>query len=225
MASRWNSRVSIIFIFCLPELLLSAVVTLDSIEIYTTHEWLSSTPTVYFRCSGEKKTVLPDVKKTHTAYHFMGEESFQPLTDFSSKKCKRCGFYEKDHIKFDDVFDEWEFCPSDFTPPDGRYMHTKDKEFNATFLCDDCIKKAIGNVANIDTDSNHDKKGHGMQWYIMIILVSVVASILIIMGLFVAYKYWLKRKRQQEQARFLKLFEDTDDIEDDLGIGPLSDSI
>lgn len=223
MASRWNSRVSIIFIFCLPELLLSAVVTLDFIEIYTTHEWLSSTPTVYFQCSGEKKTVLPDVKKTHTAYHFMGEESFQPLTDFSSKKCKRCGFYEKDRIKFDDVFDEWEFCPSDFTPPDGRYMHTKDKEFNATFLCDDCIKK--GNVANIDTDSNHHKEGHGMQWYIVIILVSIVASILIIMGLFVAYKYWLKRKRQQEQARFLKLFEDTDDIEDDLGLGPLSDSI
>ncbi|KAI3822406.1 hypothetical protein L1987_09996 [Smallanthus sonchifolius] len=34
-----------------------------------------------------------------------------------------------------------------------------------------------------------------------------------------------KRKRRQEQARFMKLFEDTDDIEDELGIGPLSESI
>lgn len=64
-----------------------------------------------------------------------------------------------------------------------------------------------------------------MQWYIVIIVVSIVGSILLMMGVFVAYKYWLKRKRQQDQARFLKLFEEEDDIEDDLGLGPLSDSI
>ncbi|CAH1441927.1 unnamed protein product [Lactuca virosa] len=221
MASRWNSRVSIIFLFCFPELLLSAVVTLDSLEIYTTHEWLTSTPTVYFKCNEEKKTVLPDVKKAHAVYHFKGEESFQPLTNFTSKKCKRCGFYEKDRIKFDDVFDEWEFCPSDFTSPNGIYIHSKDKEFNATFLCDECVKK----VDNLDGDSHHHNEGHGVQWYIVIIVVSIVGSILLMMGVFVAYKYWLKRKRQQEQARFLKLFEEEDDIEDDLGLGPLSDSI
>lgn len=224
MASRWNPRVSIIFLFCFPELLLSADVTLDSIEIYTTHDWITSTPSVYFKCNGEKKTILPDVKKKHTVYHFKGEESFQPLTEFTSKKCKRCGFYEKDHIKFDDVYDEWEFCPDDFSPHDGHYIHNKSKEFNATFFCNDCVKK--GSVDDLDTDSNHHKKGgHGMQWYIAIIVISVVASVIIIMGLFVAYKYWLKRKRQHEQARFLKLFEDTDDVEDDLGLGPLSDSI
>ncbi|CAI9268115.1 unnamed protein product [Lactuca saligna] len=223
MASRWNSRVSIIFLFCFPELLLSAVVTLDSLEIYTTHEWLTSTPTVYFKCNEEKKTVLPDVKKAHAVYHFKGEESFQPLTNFTSKKCKRCGFYEKDRIKFDDVFDEWEFCPSDFTSPNGIYIHSKDKEFNATFLCDECVKR--GAVDNLDGDSHHHNEGHGVQWYIVIIVASIVGSILLMMGVFVAYKYWLKRKRQQEQARFLKLFEEEDDIEDDLGLGPLSDSI
>ncbi|XP_023739495.1 uncharacterized protein LOC111887552 isoform X2 [Lactuca sativa] len=221
MASRWNSRVSIIFLFCFPELLLSAVVTLDSLEIYTTHEWLTSTPTVYFKCNEEKKTLLPDVKKAHAVYHFKGEESFQPLTNFTSKKCKRCGFYEKDRIKFDDVFDEWEFCPSDFTSPNGIYIHSKDKEFNATFLCDECVKR----VDNLDGDSHHHNEGHGVQWYIVIIVVSIVGSILLMMGVFVAYKYWLKRKRQQDQARFLKLFEEEDDIEDDLGLGPLSDSI
>ncbi|KVI00012.1 hypothetical protein Ccrd_021759 [Cynara cardunculus var. scolymus] len=180
MASRWNSGVSIILLFSFPELLLSAVVTLDSLEIYKNHEWLGSKPKVYFQCSGEKKAALPDVKKTYTVYKFKGEESFQPLTEFSSKKCKRCGFYEEEHIKFDDVFDEWEFCPSDFAASDGRYIRTVDKEFNATFF--------------------------------------VAASAIFVAGLVVAYKYWQKRKRQQEQARFLKLFEDTDDVEDELGI-------
>ncbi|KAJ0793806.1 hypothetical protein HanOQP8_Chr01g0033331 [Helianthus annuus] len=62
---------------------------------------------------------------------------------FESTKCKRCGFYEEDRITSDDVFDEWEFCPSDFKSDDGRYIRTKDKEFNATFLCPECVKKGI----------------------------------------------------------------------------------
>ncbi|RVW98788.1 hypothetical protein CK203_024030 [Vitis vinifera] len=64
---------------------------------------------------------------------------FQPLTEIAVKKCKRCGFYEKDSIKSDDVFDEWEFCLSDFIASDGKYIHFKNKEFNATFLCPECI--------------------------------------------------------------------------------------
>ncbi|XP_024982990.1 uncharacterized protein LOC112519220 [Cynara cardunculus var. scolymus] len=216
MASRWNSGVSIILLFSFPELLLSAVVTLDSLEIYKNHEWLGSKPKVYFQCSGEKKAALPDVKKTYTVYKFKGEESFQPLTEFSSKKCKRCGFYEEEHIKFDDVFDEWEFCPSDFAASDGRYIRTVDKEFNATFLCHECIKH--DETTNLDSDSHPHEEGHGMQWTIIIIVISVAASAIFVAGLVVAYKYWQKRKRQQEQARFLKLFEDTDDVEDELGI-------
>ena len=40
---------------------LSAIVTLDSIEIYSTHELLKQ-PTVYFKCKGDQnKTLLPDV--------------------------------------------------------------------------------------------------------------------------------------------------------------------
>ncbi|KAI3683773.1 hypothetical protein L1987_84288 [Smallanthus sonchifolius] len=221
MASRWNS---IILLFCLPELLLSAVVTLHTLEIYTTHEWVS-TPTIYFQCNGENKTVLPDVKDKNTVYTFRGEESFQPLTDFKSTKCKRCGFYEKDRITSDDVFDEWEFCPSDFKSDDGRYIRTKAKELNATFLCPECVKKGMPKSSDNVTPTH--EKDDGMHWSIKLIIgITVVAStILLIMGLIVAYKHWLKRKRQQEQARFLKLFEDTDDREDELGIGPLSDSI
>lgn len=64
---------------------------------------------------------------------------FQPLTELTDKKCKRCGIYEHDSIKSDDVFDEWEFCASDFTSSDGKYIHVKEKEFNATFLCPECV--------------------------------------------------------------------------------------
>ncbi|WVZ05023.1 hypothetical protein V8G54_018369 [Vigna mungo] len=46
-------------------------------EIFTTHEWLKTTPAVYFRCKGDNKTNLPDVKKTNVSYTFKGEESWQ----------------------------------------------------------------------------------------------------------------------------------------------------
>lgn len=57
--------------------ILSAVVTLSSIEIFKTHEWLKVTPTVYFLCKADNKTVLPDVKKAHVSYTFKTEESWQ----------------------------------------------------------------------------------------------------------------------------------------------------
>jgi len=68
----------------------------------------------------------------------------QPLSNFTSKKCKRCGFYEEDSITSDDVFDEWEFCPSDFTAPDGEYIRFKENQFVATFLCSECLSLAAG---------------------------------------------------------------------------------
>lgn len=56
---------------------------------------------------------------------------FQPLTELPDEKCKRCGLYEMDTFKSDDVFDEWELCSGDFDH--GIYVHYKEKEFNATF--------------------------------------------------------------------------------------------
>lgn len=63
-----------------------------------------------------------------------------------------------------------------------------------------------------------------MHWAV-IILISVLVSTVFIFGLVIAHKYWQKKKREKDQARFLKLFEDGDDIEDELGIGPLGGSI
>ncbi|KAK6942882.1 hypothetical protein RJ641_028259, partial [Dillenia turbinata] len=192
---------------------LSAVVTLESIEIYKTHEWLKSTPTVYFKCKAENETILPDVGKANVLYTFKGEESWQPLTDLADKKCKRCGIYEKDTFKSDDTFDEWEFCPSDFSSPDGRYTHFKDKELNATFLCAQCVP-----VESNTNQASPQDKGKGMH-IVIVIVISALVSTVFVVGLIAGYKYWLKKKREHEQARFLKLFEDGDDIEDELGLG------
>ncbi|CAI0472530.1 unnamed protein product [Linum tenue] len=206
---------SILLLSCFPGLTLSADLTLDSMEIYNTHEWLkSSNPTVYFRCKGEDEIELPDVKEVNVTYRFNGDESWQPLTELTSKKCKRCGFYVKHIIKSDDVFEEWELCPSDFFDSDGKYRRVKEQEFDAAFLCKQCVPLA--------TDSNGDSsssshKGKGMR-VAVIILISALVSTVLILGSVVAYKHWLKKKRQQEQARFLKLFEDGDDIEDDLDL-------
>ncbi|KAJ1395996.1 UPF0014 family [Sesbania bispinosa] len=207
---------SIFFFFTyFPGLVLSAAVTLGSIEIFTTHEWLRASPTVYFQCRGDNKTVLPDVKKKHVFYAFKGEESWQPLTNITGKKCKRCGLYEQDSILSDDVFDEWELCPSDFTAPDGKYIHFKEKEFNASFMCPECLSFTATAVSAPEV--NH--KGKGMH-IAVVILLTVLISTVLILGAVGAYKYWQKKKRQQDQARFLKLFEE-DDIEDELGLGTI----
>lgn len=176
----------------------SEAITLGSIQIFSAHEWLATKPTVYFLCQGEDKIILPDVKEKDFLYTFKGEESWQPLAELADNKCKRCGFYEMDNVKSDDVFDEWEFCRDDFV--DGSYVHFKDKEFNATFTCSACklpaiIKKKL-NVA-------------------LAVLIAVLTCAMVIAAIVGIHKYWKKRKRERDQARFLKLFEDNDE-EDEL---------
>ncbi|KAK3151260.1 hypothetical protein QOZ80_3AG0243690 [Eleusine coracana subsp. coracana] len=192
----------------------SRVVTLDSIDIFMTHELLPiGKPTVYFRCNGDNnKTYLLDVKEANSIYTFKGEESWQPLTELPEKKCKRCGLYEEDTFIKDDVFDEWELCSSDFK--DGKYTHFKEGQFNATFLCSNCTASAGHSGAHESSAEVETKKAS----VAVIIIVSVLASVLVIIGLFLGYKYWQKRKRERDQARFLKLFEEGDDIDDELGL-------
>ncbi|KAL2323315.1 hypothetical protein Fmac_027694 [Flemingia macrophylla] len=190
-------------------LALCAVVSLRSIEIFRTHEWLKATSTVYFRCQGENATVLLDIKKPHLLYAFNGQESWQPLSSFSSEKCKRCGLYEEDSITLDDTLEEWKFCPSDFTALDGEYIRFKEKEFNATFLCPECL--SIAGVAE------HDD-GKGMH-IAVVVLLSGLVSIILILGVVGAYKFWQKKIREQDQARLLKLFEYDDDTGDELDLG------
>ena len=58
--------------------MLSGVVTLESIKIYNSHEWIKSVePIVYFSCKGDhNETELPDVKKLNVSYTFKGLESW-----------------------------------------------------------------------------------------------------------------------------------------------------
>lgn len=67
---------------------------------------------------------------------------------------------------------------------------------------------------------NHNPNKKGMN-VAVIILLSILGSTILILGMLGAYKYWQKRKREQDQARFLKLFEEGDDIEDELGLGTI----
>nr|KYP33629.1 hypothetical protein KK1_045509 [Cajanus cajan] len=154
-------------------------------------------------------TLLLDIKKPHVLYAFNGQETWQPLINFSSKKCKRCGLYEEDSITSDDVLEEWEFCPSDFTAPHGEYIRFKEKEFNATFLCPECLSL-------VGVGEHDDGKGMHIT---VVVLLSALVSIILILGVVGAYKLWQKKIREQDQARLLKLFEDDDDIGDELDLG------
>ncbi|XP_066382044.1 uncharacterized protein [Miscanthus floridulus] len=202
--------VLLVALYTIPGTFSSRQVTLDTVEIFTTHEWFGQ-PTVVFRCNGENKTDLPDVKEAHTLYTFKGEESWQPLTELPEKKCKRCGLYEEDTFKPDDVFDEWEMCSSDFKG--GKYTRFKEGQFNVTFLCPNCT--ASTGHGNSEPSEDLETKKTSVA---AIIIVSVLASVLVITALVGGYKYWQKKKRERDQARFLKLFEEGDDLEDELGL-------
>ena len=54
----------------------------------------------------------------------------------------------------------------------------------------------------------------------IVILIALLASIVAAGGAYVIYRFWQKRKREQDQARFLKLFDEGDDL-DDLDLGHL----
>nr|CAB3501193.1 unnamed protein product [Digitaria exilis] len=174
--------VLLVALYSIPGTLSSRLVTLDTVEIFTTHEWFGK-PTVYFRCNGENKTYLPDVKEAHVLYNFKGEESWQPLTELPEKKCKRCGLYEEDAFKPADVFDEWEMCSSDFK--DGKYTRFKEDQFNATFLCPNCTASA-GDHGNQESSSEVETKKASVA---VIIVVSVLASVLVILALFAGYNF------------------------------------
>ncbi|XP_004497434.1 uncharacterized protein [Cicer arietinum] len=206
------SRVSLalcVFFAYFPGLMLCAVVSLNSIEIFQKHMWLKTTSTVYFLCKGENKAVFEDVKRPRVSYAFNGQQSWQLLSNFLSTKCKWCGLYEENSITSDDVLDEWEFCPSDFTAPDGEYTKFKENQFNATFLCRDCLS-----LVGVSSSSGERRKHIAV-----VVFLGALASIILILGVVPAYNFWLKKRKEEDQVRFLKLLEEGDENEDELGLG------
>ncbi|KAL3696221.1 hypothetical protein R1sor_010297 [Riccia sorocarpa] len=191
-------------------------VTLESMTIFTTHEWFRRNPTVYFQCQEEKKVFLPDVIHKGVSYSFLGQESWQPLTTLYGTKCKRCGFYEQDTIKADDTFFEWELCPKEFSYPDGRYEVFQEKEFNATFICGDCVPKNSTESDALKVDEEEEK---GEDHRVAVISLILVLVLLFLVGLaVVAYMNWRRKQRADQQARFMKMFEDDNDLDAELGL-------
>jgi heme/copper-type cytochrome/quinol oxidase subunit 2 len=64
------------------------------------------------------------------------------------------------------------------------------------------------------TKSEAQSKGHAGQTVLFILLGVGVVGLLS----FFLFKYWQKKKREEQHARLLKLFEEDDDIEVELGL-------
>ncbi|KAM3410549.1 hypothetical protein ACQJBY_002639 [Aegilops geniculata] len=65
-----------------------------------------------------------------------------------------------------------------------------------------------------DDASKDESKGHTGQTVLFVLLGIGAAGLLS----FFLFKYWQKKKREEQHARLLKLFEEDDDIEVELGL-------
>ncbi|KAK4793663.1 hypothetical protein SAY86_024098 [Trapa natans] len=68
---------------------------------------------------------------------------------------------------------------------------------------------------NATSAAGHKSSSISTGLKVLIVLVGLAAVIALSVLLF---KFWQKKKRQGQQARFLKLFEDDDELEVELGI-------
>ncbi|KAK4708544.1 hypothetical protein R3W88_029469 [Solanum pinnatisectum] len=75
-------------------------------------------------------------------------------------------------------------------------------------------------LADTSSTSNESKgKSHSSKISTGVRLVIVCLGILASVGFcYVLFKIWQKKKREEQQARLLKLFEEDDDLEVELGI-------
>ncbi|CAF1792646.1 hypothetical protein HID58_089973 [Brassica napus] len=162
-------------------------ITLNSIEIFTKHDWF---------------------KLKHT-----------PMTEISGEKCKRCGIYEQGSLISDKEFDEWELCPSDFSASQ-IYMHFKEKEINATFVCHGCAKLDSVSAGATTGSSSKEEGDNGSKVAIAIVAGVLCATLVVVGGVFM-FRHSKRMKLQRDQARFMKLFEENDEPEDELGLEPV----
>jgi cbb3-type cytochrome oxidase subunit 3 len=71
-----------------------------------------------------------------------------------------------------------------------------------------------GDTQTSKDDKKAQSKGHTGRT-VLIVLLGIGAVVLLSFFLF---KYWQKKKREEQHARLLKLFEEDDDIEVELGL-------
>ncbi|KAJ8530925.1 hypothetical protein K7X08_023806 [Anisodus acutangulus] len=78
----------------------------------------------------------------------------------------------------------------------------------------------IPGLADTSSTSSENKgKNHSSRISTGVRVVIVCLGILAVVGFcYVLFKIWQKKKREEQQARLLKLFEEDDDLEVELGI-------
>nr|CAB86026.1 putative protein [Arabidopsis thaliana] len=137
------------------------------------------------------------------------------MTGIGGEKCKRCGIYEQGSLVSDKEFDVWEVCPTDFSASQV-YMHFKEKEINATFVCHGCAKFHSAVAA-----SSPQEEGYNGLTFMIAIIAGVLCTTLVVVGGVFMFKHTQRMKKQRDQARFMQLFEESDEPEDELGLDPV----
>ncbi|GJP31040.1 hypothetical protein CLOM_g8049 [Closterium sp. NIES-68] len=200
---------------CLSE---AAVVRLQRIKIFQTHDLPFWKPSVYFQCEGEPKRQLDVVVEANVDYNFTMHEPFQPLTELTAPKCKQCGFYDADTLTEDDAFDRFTLCPLDFTPaPSGRLNRLVESELNVTFVCLHCNPDRTSRSSGDEfegTDTNNVS-----LLYVFLLVIGVVTGITCLTGL---VAFWLKsgawplfrRRMDSDTAKFMEMFDEEDELLD-----------
>ncbi|VAH19334.1 unnamed protein product [Triticum turgidum subsp. durum] len=77
-----------------------------------------------------------------------------------------------------------------------------------------CMETSQSQPGLADDASKDESKGHTGQTVLFVLLGIGAAGLLS----FFLFKYWQKKKREEQHARLLKLFEEDDDIEVELGL-------
>ncbi|KAJ4847273.1 hypothetical protein Tsubulata_035602 [Turnera subulata] len=82
-------------------------------------------------------------------------------------------------------------------------------------LLSHCISDDSSSSRNGTKPDPHATSGSGMRSKVVVIFLVIVA-----VGLcsFFLYKFWQKKKRDEQYARLLKLFEEDDELEVELGL-------
>ncbi|CAI5951208.1 unnamed protein product [Closterium sp. NIES-65] len=202
----------------LPFLSEAAVVRLQRIKIFQTHDLPFWKPSVYFQCEGEPKHQLDGVVEANVDYNFTLHEPFQPLTELTEGHCKQCGFYDADTLTEDDAFDKFNLCPLDFAPaPSGRLTRLVENELNVTFVCPHCNSDRTSRSSGDEFEGTDTNNVNLLN--IFLIVIAVVTGISCLTGLLA---FWLKsgawplfrRRMDSDTAKFMEMFDEEDELLD-----------
>ncbi|CAI5940279.1 unnamed protein product [Closterium sp. NIES-64] len=202
----------------LPFLSEAAVVRLQRIKIFQTHDLPFWKPSVYFQCEGEPKHQLDGVVEANVDYNFTLHEPFQPLTELTEGHCKQCGFYDADTLTEDDAFDKFNLCPLDFAPaPSGRLTRLVENELNVTFVCPHCNSDRTSRSSGDEFEGTDTNNVNLLN--VFLIVIAVVTGISCLTGLLA---FWLKsgawplfrRRMDSDTAKFMEMFDEEDELLD-----------